>query len=158
MKYELNFPLIKLFLIILVIMSINSFFVDSGTYRGEPTDSEEYLVSGWELLPFKHQRAYLSWVEYVNDNLNPTNEWSEKGYDENNERVSLKCLSYAASTVLDWFYLQEGIPLNTYSNFVNNRTENGTNHRELESLYHSKDNPLLFGKYSYAGSNSSSPR
>lgn len=123
------------------------------THTSPPNEGEvDKLIYDWDRLPFKHQMANASWAQYVNSHLNPYHNglW-DWGWDvEGAEELSVKCLSYAASTTADWIKLSTGMILPTFSNFVNNRMENGTNPRELEAIYHNKPNyPYPHGKYSY---------
>ncbi|MBC8500563.1 MAG: hypothetical protein H8D38_02245, partial [DPANN group archaeon] len=103
-----------------------------------PVGSElDYLIPEWDRLPFKDQRYNASWIDYVNSAYGVN--WEKPS----NPRVP-KCLSYGAATVNDWVKLTTGMTLGTYSNFVNNRTENGTNPRLLESIYHDSSPSICF--------------
>jgi outer membrane protein assembly factor BamB len=113
-------------------------------HTGPPDSSVDFLIDDWEKLPFKDQRANLTWANYVNAYLNPTVSWQINAYSDGiNQKIAEKCLSYAASTINDWFHLKEGSLIkDSYSNYLNNHTESGTNPRELESIYYAKPNFL----------------
>ena len=83
-------------------------------------------------LSFKDQRAYDDdWIDYINDNYNPKGlNWDRGGND-----ISMKCLSFASSTMADWITLQSRGVLYNYTNILNNRTESGHNWREMEQVY-----------------------
>ena len=139
-KYQImNRKTIMLINLLFTLVILASFVIASDTipvYKSDVELEGDYLVPGWERLPFKHQKASLSWVQSVNSELNPTIPWSESNYDSNNEKTAPVCLSYAAATVNDWFMIQTGDIFRQYQNFYNNRTENGTNPRELAAIYY----------------------
>ena len=150
-----NYVVIGIFNIFLVLIFL-PFVIASDTTPVNKSDVESgggFLVANWDILPFKHQKANLNWVQYVNTEptMSPNPAWSESSYDNNNEKISPKCLSYAAATVNDWFSLENGKILGQYQNFLNNRTENGTNPRELEVIYHERygDNNYDQSLYDY---------
>lgn len=101
-------------------------------------NNTHFVIASWKNLPFKQLRANLTWIKYVNNYslLDPLLPWNEYVvWDNNGESTPSKCLSYSAATINDWFSIQEGKPLMSYQNFVNNVTENGTNPRFLEAIY-----------------------
>jgi hypothetical protein len=93
-----------------------------------------YLLERYDALPFKNQEERYAWVEEVNRSGRMRTRWRHKtGYQE----PSFKCLSYAASTVVDWWGLMHGVtPSASYQSFVNGSQEYGVNPRELEVLYY----------------------
>lgn len=97
------------------------------------TVPEAYLLDRYAALPFKNQEERYAWVEEINKSGRMKTTWRPKsGYQE----PSYKCLSFASSTVVDWWGLQYGIaPTQSYQNFVNGSQEYGVNPRELEVLY-----------------------
>lgn len=80
--------------------------------------------------------------------MSPIHYWEET-FDNESDRIAPKCLSYAASTTNDWFQIMLGNPLRFHKNFVSNQSENGTDPRELEGLYHDKPNYQFL--YNYFG-------
>lgn len=97
-------------------------------YKSDVEANNDFLVDGWDRLPFKDIRPLdANYIQWVNDNhgqnWNPTPTLKDKS------------LSYGAATANDWYRLQTGKTLGTYQNYVNNRTENGTNPRVLEADY-----------------------
>ena len=112
---------------IFVCLSINIVFsLDQPVYKSDIETGGGYLVDGWDSLPFKHQKANLSWVQYVNSEptLSPDPAWSESNYDTKNEKIAPKCLSYAAATMNDWFSIKTGKILGQYQNFINKNSSN----------------------------------
>jgi hypothetical protein len=119
---------------ILLLLTIPFFTASPTDPVSEKTINESsiFLTHDWNRLPFKHQRADNNWIRtYVNPNFDP------KGinWDDNGNNLSMKCLSYGAATVADYLSLQQGAPLRSYINVLNNRTEYGHNPRELEQIY-----------------------
>ena len=135
-------------ILIIVITLLVTLSVTARTHTSPPTGSEDFLIENYDLLPFKDQRYNSSWVDYVNSVYGVS--WSTPA----NPRTA-KCLSYSASTVNDWFKVMTGQTLGQYQNFINNRTENGTNPRELEAIYHDEPNPfcLLWPTKTYCYAN-----
>lgn len=129
------------------------------------TGTEDFLIPNYESLPFKRQILDSSldseWKTYVNT-LNPEEgNWENPALgDSRFYEISYKCLSYASSTVNDWFNVQYGLPMLPYQSYLNNVTENGTNPRLLEQMYHdegsfNKNLPLRgwpYTKYYYVPS------
>ena len=109
--------------LILIIINFNTTIASDAipVSKTTVTNNADFLINSWDELPFKHLKANKSWVEYVNTNYNPSPNWVTTGYDENNEKISPKCLSYSAATVADWFSLETGETLQSYSNYVKNR-------------------------------------
>ena len=106
-----------------------------------------YYISEYDLIPFKNQLTKSSWTEEVNSNYSPQNgPWNES---LNNE-WSYKCLSYAASSVADWFTIQEGGVLRSYINFVRGENETGANPRLLETIYHDRHETVSSQEYGYS--------
>ncbi|MBC8500560.1 MAG: VCBS repeat-containing protein [Nanoarchaeota archaeon] len=143
----------KLVLILVFVLISLSNVVASSVSNAVPVsetivrNNSTFLVDGWDELPFKHLKANKSWVEYVNTNYDPSPNWITILYDENNEKISPKCLSYSAATVADWFSLETGEVLDTYTSYLNNRIEYGHNPRELEAIYH--DRHTFYNTYTY---------
>ncbi|MFA5856693.1 MAG: hypothetical protein WC867_05010 [Candidatus Pacearchaeota archaeon] len=103
-----------------------------------------FFISKYDQLPWKNQIGKSSWSSYVNNNLNPIWKWRVNNADN---KDALKCLSYGASTVADWFNLQLGGNFGNYKSFVRGEIESGQNPRELEQVYHSKFNPSDDGAF-----------
>ncbi len=95
-------------------------------------NNSQYLIPNWNNLSFKTLISSDNWIQnYVNPILDPEGlNWDVGGIN-----ISMKCLSYSASTSADWHNLQIGRIRNTYTNILNNRTEIGYNPRELEQIY-----------------------
>ncbi|MBI4865700.1 MAG: hypothetical protein HY816_01995 [Candidatus Wallbacteria bacterium] len=92
------------------------------------------LIEGWDLLPFKNQEERWSWVEQVRASGRMRTAWR---YSAGVQYPAYKCLSYASSTVVDWWGAMHGKPpTGRYQNLVNGLQEYGLNPRELEVLYH----------------------
>lgn len=109
----------------------------------------DYFIKDYDRLPFKWQKSNATWSEYINDNYNPADgDWLEE-----DDTYGLKCLSYGASTVNDWYAILNGIPLLPFQDFMNNQTEIGTNPRELESIYYSRLTGMISGNYNYVPRN-----
>src|SRR3989344_8006921 len=68
------------------------------TPTGPPDPAEVELIERWDNLPFKNQRFNKTYVDELVDS--GTVDWSKFS---DAEKTSLKCLSYSASTVNDWF-------------------------------------------------------
>lgn len=94
------------FLIFLVIVLITSSSPNVASYYAPaPNPSQiDFLVSGWDRLPVKSQQGDTAWINYVNNNFYPNHTWDSSP----SGNISLKCLSYAASTVNDWFLINTG--------------------------------------------------
>jgi len=106
--------------------------------------SEDYFIPLYQDLPYKVQLSNASWSQEVNQNYNPIQgNWSVE-----DNWISPKCLSFGASSVNDWFSLNIGRPLYNYQNYINNRSEQGSNPRELEIVYYYRSNLLgIYGEY-----------
>src|SRR3989338_1968842 len=116
----------------LILLTLQTMGVTIPVSKQTVIDNSDYLVDNWDNLSFKHQRADNQWISnYVNPVLDP------KGlnWNDNDENISLKCLSYAASTIADWHSIETGQVLPYYQNILNNKTEFGHNPRELEQVY-----------------------
>ncbi|MBF0543823.1 MAG: hypothetical protein HQM08_05290 [Candidatus Riflebacteria bacterium] len=99
----------------------------------DPTQdlNEVYMIPNWDKLPHKNQEESKERVAEVNTLLpEKTNKWTY-----NAEQPTWACLSFAAATTCDWWALQLGWKLGTYTNFYNGKTEEGFNPRQLEALY-----------------------
>ncbi|MCW5700044.1 MAG: hypothetical protein KIT00_09395 [Rhodospirillales bacterium] len=100
-------------------------------------------------LPYKNAEETKEWVAYVNDRYNPPIPWQ---YRPERRRGHYKCMSLSASTVLDWYALDDGADLPAYRSLLNGATERGFDHRKLDALYYSLakdpekkgDYPLLY--------------
>ncbi len=135
---------------VLVIISLATLAYGTGIPY-TPSPAQDYLVDGYDSLPFKDQRGDESWSLNINTNYEPDRNWDTNFYDNAGGSISYKCLSYASSTTNDWFNLQYGIPMNNYRSYISGRYENGTNPRFLEANYHESINgnhysytPLLY--------------
>ena len=122
----------------------------------DPDLSVSYLIPAWDDLPFKNQRATETWAKYANDNLNTVHNWDEN-FDDlwdwfGRDGTTLKCLSYAASTVSDWWNLEHSnnIIYNDYKSYIRYAYETGTNPRDLEARYHYRHDHISSSIYSYA--------
>jgi hypothetical protein len=107
-------------------------------YTPEENDT---LVNLYENLPFKDQRATEDWANIINTLYSPQQNWDTNFNDFNNlltGRITLKCLSYASSTVNDWFNINYGVPSLDYKSIVHGTIESGTNPRYLEMIYHER--------------------
>ncbi len=108
-------------------------------------NAEAYNVDNYERMPYKNQKSINeNWLSYVNSEYSPS-EGSWNIPNENEDNFSQKCISYASSTILDYFILISGGILGQYQNFVNNRTENGTNPRNIEEMYRYKSSSDWLG-------------
>jgi len=84
---------------IVIIFLVN--LVSARTPMGPPDSSIDFLVDGWDRLPFKDIRYNGAWVDHVNSEYGVS--WSKPS----NPRAP-KCLSYSAATTNDWFKLMTG--------------------------------------------------
>jgi hypothetical protein len=92
-----------------------------------------YLIERFDALPFKNQEERHAWVEQTNRERRMRTRWR---YRSGFQEPSYKCLSYASSTVADWWGLIHGHPISGhYQNFVNGTQEYGVDPRALEVLY-----------------------
>ncbi|MBF0547625.1 MAG: hypothetical protein HQM08_24510 [Candidatus Riflebacteria bacterium] len=101
---------------------------------------ETFLISQWDKLPHKCQEESMERVNEINA-LHPKRPWK---YCDNHPVWT--CLSYAASTVSDWWAIQLGWKLGSYKNFYNNQMENGFNPRpiEIQYLHRAERNPIEY--------------
>ncbi len=94
------------------------------------TDFEEvFLVPNWEKLPHKCQEESRERVNEVNSLI------EKKKWSYVKPFPVLACLSFAASTIADWWAIEYGWAQESYENFYHGRTESGFNPRELEVAY-----------------------
>lgn len=114
---------------------------------GTPCDPEKdltdvYLVDHWKDLPHKNQEETKERVDQVNAKLGRA-AWK---YDPRPNKSVYECLSYGASTVADWWAVEYGWKLETYSSYANGRQETGFNPRKLELRYRHafKKSPLHY--------------
>jgi hypothetical protein len=117
---------IVIFLIIIavpIVFSTGDFYI--------PDEDNDYLIDNYDYY-FKDQRTNYNYVELVNSLYNPNIDWN---YNANGD-ISFKCLSYAASGIVDWHNLQKGMSLDSYNSFINGNLEIGTNPRMLENRYY----------------------
>ena len=91
--------------------------------------SEIFMIQNWEKLPHKCQEESHERINEVNQILKKK-KWS---YSKN--FPVLTCLSFATSEISDWWAMQYGWEIGTYTNFYNGKIENGFNPRELEVVY-----------------------
>lgn len=100
-----------------------------------PRDLERSrLIDGWDRLPYKNQEERHTWVEEVRAGGRMRTDWR---YSPGVQYPAYKCLSYAGSTVVDWWGWRLGHPpRGRYQNLVNGLQEYGLDPRELEVLYH----------------------
>lgn len=113
-----------------------------GSIPCDPTTDfkEVFLVPNWANLPRKCQEESLERVNEVNSLI------EKKKWSYVKAVPVLTCLSYAASTMADWWGMEYGWPMASYDNFYNGKPENGFNPRELEVTYlsRSKDKWLKY--------------
>ncbi len=94
------------------------------------TDFEEvFLIKNWDKLPHKNQEESQKRVDEVNSIIKK-NKWKYVRL-----MPVLACLSFAASTIADWWAIEYGWPQESYINFYNGGEESGFNPRELEVVY-----------------------
>ena len=118
-------------ILLLLLIIVNNTFASDGNsvYKFEVENNHEYLIDGWDRLPFKDIRPLdTNYINWVNNNYG-------LNWDPTPLPAPDKCLSYAAATMNDWYRYTTGMPLGVYQNYVNNQTENGTNPRALEAVY-----------------------
>lgn len=99
-----------------------------------PADLERAtLIDGWDRLPYKNQEERWAWVEEVRASGVMRTQWR---YSPGVQYPAYKCLSYAGSTVADWWGWRLGHPpRGRYQSLVNGLQEYGIDPRELEVLY-----------------------
>ena len=118
-----------------MILIISPFTLAIREHVGQPDSSVDFLVDKWDRLDHKDQRSDTTRASYINNNYNPADgDWSIV-----DEEVSSMCLSYGASTTNDWFRVARGMTLEQYNDFVNGESRNGTNPRELQSIYYERE-------------------
>lgn len=97
----------------------------------------DYLIPEYADLPIKDQSIDSQTVAYVNTNMNPVNQWQWQS-----GALSYKCLSYASSTVADWWRRYSlGDSFTNYYSLLHHdgnsfQQESGTSPRLLELVYH----------------------
>jgi len=135
--YCLSFLLISFFSLYDALAFSSNAISVSESDIDKPNNNTHFVINNWKYIPHKDQRTELQWIDYVNQQLKPDRNWSTSyyGYETN---ISAKCLSYAASTTNDWFHLETGMIMTQYTDIVNNKTQNGTDPRELEQIYNSR--------------------
>ncbi len=124
----------------------------SNRFAVTPADLERAtLIEGWDRVPYKNQEERLDWVERVNASGVMRTKWRQSpGMQE----PAYKCLSYASSTVADWWGWRLGTPpAGRYQSLVNGLVEYGLDPRELETLYHhrARRNPVRYARLPPAG-------
>ena len=94
------------------------------------TDFKEvFLLRNWQKLPHKNQEESQARVNEVNSIIKK-GKWSYVKL-----LPVLACLSFAASTIADWWAMEYGWEQGSYENFYNGYQEEGFNPRELEVVY-----------------------
>jgi len=132
---EISKSIVFLFIISFLILIISPFTLAIREHVGQPDSSVDFLVDKWDRLDHKDQRSDTTRASYINNNYNPADgDWSIV-----DEEVSSMCLSYGASTTNDWFRVARGMTLEQYNDFVNGESRNGTNPRELQSIYYERE-------------------
>lgn len=97
-------------------------------YSGLVEDYVVYEHDSEAALPWKNQEADEDRAQYVNENYNPNEDW--------NSGISLKCLSYGAASVADWWsHYSNGTTHGTYTGLITGNIEYGCNPRILELMY-----------------------
>jgi hypothetical protein len=104
-----------------------------------------FLIDGiLDTIPVKNQASDAAWVEKVNSSYNVFFTHIPKP-----RASSFKCLSYAASTCVDWWMYQLGVikSFPAYQSLTHGGIEHGINPRELEAQYYARskaDEPGFF--------------
>jgi hypothetical protein len=108
---------------------------------GEPVEFEDltdvFIIDNISSLPSKTQEEKRDFA-------------TRAGFEAPTKRRygSLKCLSYAASFVADWWKMQKGMNLGSYKSILTGGQEYGTDPRMVESLYFATPkSPYSFLKY-----------
>lgn len=105
------------------------------------------MISGFERLPHKNQEETEEWVAQRNALIRRRNarpgarrmpEWT---YNPKPTTPPFSCLSFAASTVYDWWALEMGRGLQGYENKNNGRPERGLDPYPLELEYFTRADP-----------------
>ncbi|PKL44481.1 MAG: hypothetical protein CVV42_19385 [Candidatus Riflebacteria bacterium HGW-Riflebacteria-2] len=91
--------------------------------------AEAFFIRDWNKLPHKNQEESQERVDEVNTFL------TKKKWSYVKALPVLACLSFATSTVADWWAMEYGWDLPEYYNFYNGKSEHGFNPRELEVVY-----------------------
>jgi len=103
-----------------------------------PNLTNDMLIKGYDSLPFKNQRGLESWSQSINSNYSPSKQWDTNLSESYGDDIAFKCLSYASSTVNDWFIINSGGVSNEYKSLLHGKYENGTNPRLIESMYYQR--------------------
>ncbi len=106
---------------------------------GWPVDPEraDFIIEDYEKIPYKNLQERREWIATVNKKYNL--QWRHL---PGRRAVAGKCLSYAASYVVDWFRIKNTTPpynLNYYISYLRGEKERGMNPRVLEILYYEKE-------------------
>ncbi|HEY9072163.1 MAG TPA: hypothetical protein VIV61_18025 [Candidatus Ozemobacteraceae bacterium] len=114
---------------------------------GTPCDPETdfkdvYLIRNWQKLPHKNQEETKERCDEVNARAGKEF-WK---YNPTPNCPLYACLSYGASSIADWWAIEQGWKLGEYKSYANGRIEQGFNPRKLEVRYRarSKWNPLHY--------------
>ncbi len=86
-------------------------------------------------LPYKNVQETEAWVERVNREFGPTPPWR---YLPERRLGHYKCMSVAASTILDWFALERGESLPGFRSWLNGTDERGFDHRIIDAIYYQR--------------------
>lgn len=92
-----------------------------------------FVRDGFGRLPGKSQEERAAWIR---SRMPAALDGNPLGIHRGRRTGSSKCLSYAASSVADWWNLQLGFTLPPYRNFISGLTEYGWDPRLLEMLYY----------------------
>ncbi len=109
-----------------------------GFSAGAPVEPSKlknaYLVKGAiDELPFKSQEERKAWIE--SSNLTGIDGAPLK-YHAGRRTGSSKCLSYATSSVADYWTIATGNKLDSYENFISGIIEYGHDPRLIENIYY----------------------
>lgn len=124
----------------LVLLSLPSALSTGEAYT--PNPASDYLIYGYERMPFKDQRGDEAWSTNINANYSPDRVWDTDFSNNGDLDISYKCLSYATSSVNDWFNIQHGMSTDSYKSVLHGVQESGTNPRLLEATYHTRVSAL----------------
>ncbi|MBD3260050.1 PQQ-binding-like beta-propeller repeat protein [Candidatus Woesearchaeota archaeon] len=95
------------------------------------SQNNAFCVNRWTDMPFKAQLTNNNWVNYINNNYNPTN----GNWQNSNSNETCRCVSYGFSSTIDWHNLQSGGIMKSFRSYTNGNLERGANPRLLELEY-----------------------
>lgn len=100
-----------------------------------------YTETGWRVvdhgldeMPSKNQEDRKEWIDEINSLHQPRPRWTTFGTRW--RQPALKCLSFAAATCADWWTMEYGRMLGSYTNVVNGALEYGHNPRAVETIFY----------------------